>query len=46
MVCVRTYEKETGIGGEEEENEEKEKKMYTNDNYNLLNHLFNISFNK
>ena len=39
VVCVRMYEKETEIGGEEEE-------MWNNENHNLLNYLFNISFNK
>ena len=43
MVCLRMYEKEREIGGEEEE---EEKDMCTNDNHNLLNHLFNISFDK
>ena len=42
MVCVRMYKK-TEIGGEEEE---EEKEMWKNDNHNLLNYLFNISFDK
>ena len=43
VVCVRMYEKKTEIGGEEED---EEKEMLNNDNHNLLNYLFNISFNK
>ena len=43
VVCVRMYEKEIELGGEEEE---EEKEMWNNDNHNLLNYLFNISFNK
>ena len=35
--------KKTGIEREEEEDE---KEMWNNDNHNLLNYLFNISFDK
>ena len=35
------YEKETKSGGEDEE---EEKEMCTNDNHNLLNYLFIISW--
>ena len=37
VVCVCMYEKQTEIGGEEEE---EEKEMCTNDSHNLLNYLF------